>query len=196
MTDLLARIEAADIAIANATAFIDETPVGRLFGMLGGVGNQPPMRALCGAVIVSGAGRRDWRLAGTGLRMLAAHSLATWLKTLVKDRVDRTRPSLLVERGEYEARPGDSDEHDRTSFPSGHTAGVTAIATVFVRSYPRHRIAVAGAATFVALVQIPRRAHFASDIAAGVVIGLAGAAIVERLWPSFGPANPRGRRAR
>lgn len=189
MNDPLASIEAADIAVAHATAAIGERPAARLLGKLGGLGDQPPMRALCSTVIVLGAWRGDRRLVGTGVRMLAAHTMATCIKTLVKNQVDRTRPSLLLEHGEYEAKPGDSDEHDRTSFPSGHTAGVAAVATVFVRAYPQHRRSVLGAATFVALVQIPRRAHFVSDIAAGAVIGLIGAAVVEGAWRWLDPVD-------
>ncbi|MGI4876016.1 MAG: phosphatase PAP2 family protein [Janthinobacterium lividum] len=179
MNDLIAKIEAADIVVANATAWVEENLAGRLIGKLGGLGDQPPLRALCAAVVAVGAWRGDRRLAGTGIRMLAAHTMATWIKTSVKDRIDRTRPSLLVENAVYEARAGDSDEHDRTSFPSGHTAGVAAIATVFARSYPQARGKALAASTFMAAVQIPRRAHFVSDVVAGAMIGLVGAAIVE-----------------
>lgn len=185
MHNPLASIEAADIAVAKATAPVEETLAGHLVGKLGGLGDQPPLRVLCGAVIVAGAWRRDLGLAGTGLRMLLAHSLATVIKTVVKARVDRTRPSVLLEDGEYEARPGDSDDHDRTSFPSGHTVGVAAVAKVFARAYPQQRGKVAAAAAFTALVQIPRRAHFVSDVAAGAVIGLAAAAVVDGVWHWF-----------
>ena len=146
------------------------------------MGDQPPLRILCGAVIAAGAWRGDSRLAGTGLRMLAAHTLATGIKTIVKGQVDRTRPSLLIEDCEYEARPGESDDHDRTSFPSGHTAGVVAVAAVFGQAYPEHRLAAYSAAAFMALVQVPRRAHFVSDVAAGAVIGLVGAAVTDGAW--------------
>ena len=198
MHNPLANIEAADIAVAKATAPVEETVFGHLVGKLGALADQPPLRALCGAVIFAGAWRKDSRLAGVGLRMLAAHTLATGVKTLVKAQVDRTRPSLLVECGEYEARPGGSDEHDRTSFPSGHTVGVAAVAIVFARAYPQHRGKAAGAAAFMALVQIPRRAHFVSDVAAGAVIGLAAAAVVDGVWrrldervSSSGPISSR-----
>jgi membrane-associated phospholipid phosphatase len=182
MNDLLASIEAADIAVARATAPFEETSVGHLVGKLGGLGDQPPMQALCGMLIATGAWAGNWQLAGTGVRMLAAHTLATGIKTLVKDQIDRTRPSLLVEHGEYEARSGDSDEHDRTSFPSGHTAGVASVAEIFSAEYPQHRRSVMGAAAFVAVVQIPRRAHFVSDVAAGAIIGLISAAVVDGIW--------------
>ncbi|QXQ07877.1 phosphatase PAP2 family protein [Sphingosinicellaceae bacterium] len=186
MADPVAKIEAADIAVAKATAPVEETLVGRLVGKLGALGDQPPLRMLCGGIIVAGAWRGDSRLAGTGLRMLAAHTLATGIKTLVKSQVDRTRPSLLVEDGEYEAHPGDSDDHDRTSFPSGHTAGVVAVATVFARAYPEHAGEALATAGFLSLVQVPRRAHFVSDVAAGAVVGLVGAAVVGLLPSPLG----------
>ena len=179
----MTSIEAADVAVARAVAPVEETRLGRAIGGLGVLGDQSPMRMLCVATFGLALVRGDGRLGGTAVRMLAAHSLATLFKSIVKHRVDRTRPSLLIERGEYEAGAGGGDDHDRTSFPSGHTAGVTAIAAVVGRAYPAARLPSGGAALAIAVLQVPRRAHYVSDVLAGALIGLAAEGVVAVLWP-------------
>jgi len=39
-----------------------------------------------------------------------------------------------------------------------------------------------GAAAFIALSQIPRRAHYPTDVAAGIAIGLAAEKAVDLAW--------------
>ena len=142
----------------------------RLIGSASEIGDQPQMRMLCAATIIFGVVRRDSRLAKTGVKMLAAHTLATWGKGGVKAVIDRTRP----DSGDNpKVRVGNSDSHDETSFPSGHSAGAVAVAEAFVRSYPNHAMAARTAALAVAAVQVPRGTHYAGDVVAGVLIGLA-----------------------
>lgn len=171
-------VEQADVAVAKAVAPLSKTPLVKALGTLSELGDQPPMRVLCGAVIAAGLLRRDARLAGAGVRMLAAHSLATGLKTLVKNHVDRTRPTVLVEEGRYDMAPGDKHGHDDTSFPSGHTAGAVAAAVALAHEYPAMRGPAYAAAGAVALMQIPRCKHYPSDVGAGTLIGIAAAAAV------------------
>jgi len=190
MIDSLSGIEAADIAVAEATAPVGDTALGRTIGELGKLGDQPPMIAFALLTAATGALRDDRRLARAGVRMLAAHALATGMKVLVKRGVDRSRPSLLLERGHYEAHPGHNDDHDLTSFPSGHTAGVTAVARAFSRHYPEYAGVSAAAALGLSLIQIPRRAHFVSDIVAGAALGLLGEAIVATAWPNADLREP------
>lgn len=170
-------IEKADVAVAKAVAPVSRSPVMRALGTLSEVGDQPQMRILCAGVIGWGLYRGDARLAGAGLRMLVAHSVATGMKTLVKHRVDRTRPTVLVEEGRYEMARGKSREHDESSFPSGHTAGAVAVAAALAHDYPRAAPAAYAAAAAIAVLQVPRCTHYPSDVGAGAAVGLAAAAV-------------------
>jgi len=186
-----AAIEAADIAISQDAATLRDSKAVALLGAVGDMGDQPPMVAWCLATLIGGVSARDPRLARAGARMLAAHALATAVKALVKRSVDRTRPALLVDEGRYQVGPGDHDEGPYNSFPSGHTAGAVAVARAWARAYPEQRGAAYGAAATVALVQLPRCAHFPSDLVAGAAIGwiaeAAASALIDRL-PAAPPA--------
>lgn len=60
------------------------------------------------------------------------------------------------------------------SFPSGHSIGAFAIATVVANRYHRHRwvpIAVYGLATAVSLSRVTTSAHFPSDVFLGAALG-------------------------
>jgi membrane-associated phospholipid phosphatase len=178
----VAAVEAADIAVARAIAPADEHPLVHALGRLGDLGDQPPMIAAGLAVFALGILRwdRDHCLAGT--RMLAALALATGLKTVIKKQVNRSRPALMFEQGRYLSEIGDTDDKRMKSFPSGHTAGIVAIAATAARAFPQHATPVWGAAGSVALVQISRRSHFVSDVAAGALVGLVAAEIIDRLF--------------
>src|SRR4051812_41298274 len=89
----------ADEASAKALAPYRETPLIKALSPIAALGDQPQLRILCGAVIAVGLFGGDKRLARTGWRMLAAHTLATWTKDFVKHRVDRVRPRALAEKG-------------------------------------------------------------------------------------------------
>lgn len=171
-------LEKVDVAVAKVLAPASRTPVMRALGTMSELADQPQMRLICVGFMAAGLWRGDAAMVGTGARMLAAHSLATGIKTLIKRRVDRTRPTLLVEEGRYDMAPGSSREHDESSFPSGHTAGAVAVAGAFAHDYPQYRAPAYAAAAVLALLQIPRCTHYASDVAAGAVIGVAAAAAV------------------
>lgn len=171
-------LEKMDVAVAKVVAPISRTPIMRVLGVLSDVSDQPPMRILCAGVIGWGLYRGDRKLMRAGVRMIAAHSVATGMKTLVKHRVDRTRPTVLVEEGRYEMGRGDSREHEESSFPSGHTAGAVAVAAAVAHDYPAAGPAAYAVAAVVAVLQIPRCTHYPSDVGAGAVVGLVAAATV------------------
>jgi membrane-associated phospholipid phosphatase len=183
-----------DGAVAEAAVPYVGTPVVRAVSLLAKAGDQPPMLGLCGGVIVSGLVAGDPRLFRAGLRMTAAHLLATGIKNFVKARIDRTRPRSAAKDGRgHGMRPGRSDEKEETSFPSGHSAGAAAVARAFAREFPEHGRAAAAAAALLASAQIPRCAHYPSDVGAGIAIGLAAEAAASAFLPPAEPLDQPGR---
>jgi membrane-associated phospholipid phosphatase len=176
----------ADAAVAEAVRPHEQSPAVRALGLVSDLGDQPPMRILCGSVIAVGLIGGDSRLTRAGLRMLAAHSVATWAKDYIKRRVDRTRPRAMSKPGkDHRPEPGRDTSKEETSFPSGHSAGAAAVASAFAAEYPEHRLPAAAAAGGLALAQIPRCAHYPTDVGAGLAIGLAADLLVGgalRLW--------------
>ena len=135
-------------------------------------------------MLIGGLVLRDRRLIRAGLRMLLAHELATLLKSLVKTSVDRTRPRSSQSKEERRIRPGDHSSKEMTSFPSGHTAGSAAVARAFVGDFPEQAPLAYGASGAVALAQIPRCAHYPTDIGAGLAVGLASAGVAALILPA------------
>ncbi|MDJ0278470.1 phosphatase PAP2 family protein [Sphingomonas sp. 2R-10] len=158
-------------------------PVVRVAGALSEVADQPPMVAINVATIAVALLAKDAKLARTGVRMLAAHGLATLAKAVIKHRVDRARPNQFSDRDDHRPKPGDTDEGPQNSFPSGHTAGAVAVARAVAREYPGMAVPAQVAATGIAAIQIPRGTHFPIDVVAGAVIGWAAEAIVARVLP-------------
>jgi membrane-associated phospholipid phosphatase len=146
------------------------------------IGDQPQLRALSAGLIAAGALRRDQRMMRAGTRMLLAHELATLAKNFVKKRVDRTRPRSADDEEDQKAELGRSEEKEETSFPSGHSAGATAVAAAFAREYPEYKLPALAAGGLVALAQIPRCAHYPTDVGAGIAIGAAAEACVGLVW--------------
>jgi membrane-associated phospholipid phosphatase len=170
----------ADAAAAEALNPYQGSPAIEALGRFAALGDQPPLRILCGAVIAVGLIGGDRKLAATGARMLAAHTLATLAKDFIKKRVDRTRPRALERKGkDHRPSPGRNEAKEETSFPSGHSAGAAAVARAFARDYPDHAGAAYAAAGALALAQIPRCAHYPTDVGAGLAIGVAAEQLLD-----------------
>ncbi len=162
---------------------LHDHPVVKFAGMLSEVADQPPMVAINLSTIAVGLCRGDARLTRTGVRMLAAHSLATLAKAVIKANVDRARPKLFSDREDHRPKPGDTDEGPQNSFPSGHTAGAVAVARAVAREYPDAAGPAYAGAAAVAAIQVPRGTHFPIDVAVGAVIGLIAEAVVTQVLP-------------
>ncbi|QDM41235.1 phosphatase PAP2 family protein [Altererythrobacter sp. TH136] len=146
------------------------------------VGDQAQMRVVAGGVIAVGLLRRDPRMIGAGIRMLAAHEVATVAKDWVKGRVVRTRPRNPVPGDAHKPHEGHDTRKEKSSFPSGHATGAAASATAFAAVYPQHALAAEAAAAAVAAGRIPGCKHYPSDVAAGAAIGIGSAVLVGALW--------------
>lgn len=175
--------EKADMAVARAVSPYRHTPVVRGISHFAKLGDQPPLMTLSTGVLGIGLLTGNKRLARAGLRMIAANSLAILAKNFVKERIDRTRPDLLIREGRYEMRPGTSDDHAKRSFPSGHSACSTATARAFAREYPEYGQPAKTASSFIALSQVPRGTHYPTDVAAGSLIGFLAEWAVNKLLP-------------
>ena len=172
----------AEAKVAQVSAEHRDNPAVRIISKLSEVGDQPELRTISGGLIAAGllTGRR--RLARAGVRMLLAHELATAIKNFVKDRVDRTRPRSANGGKDSVARLGDHSAKEETSFPSGHTAGAIAVAQAFAREFPDYATPARVAAGAVGIAQVPRCAHYPTDVGVGAVIGVVAEAAVSVLW--------------
>jgi membrane-associated phospholipid phosphatase len=159
-----------------------DTPPVRALDLFSKLGDQPELRLVCAGLMLAGTLVRSDRLVRAGARMMIAHEAATAAKDLVKMEVDRTRPRSASGREEKKPKKGKHTAKETTSFPSGHSAGAMAAARAFAREFPEYGPAALGAATLVAISQIPRCAHYPSDVAAGLTIGLLAEAVTNAGW--------------
>ena len=186
----LTPVEKLDLAVAEAVALDRRSRAGRAVASFAELGDQPPLVAISLAVAAAGTLRRDERLARTGLRMLAAHSLTIIGKALGKSTIDRTRPKDALRNGHYRMEEGDSHESRLRSMPSGHSAGATAAALAAIEDYPAAAVPIAAGAAAIVIAQLPSKNHFLSDAAAGALIGLAAWGIARLAIPRFDKVRP------
>lgn len=132
--------------------------------------DEPPLIALSVATLLGGAVLRRADVARLGARMLAAHLVATGFKTVLKGSVDRRRPNAVDD--EPEIRPGSgTDDKSVNAFPSGHTAGALAVAQAVAHEMPRYAVPARVVAVVAGGTQVPRGAHYLSDVVSGAVVG-------------------------
>jgi membrane-associated phospholipid phosphatase len=176
------KAERIDAAVSTALMLHRENRLVRALGFAAEAADQPPLFGASIVTIGLGAALRRPRLLRAGLRMLASELVATGIKGAVKHHVNRTRPHKMLKDGRYSLHAdasGSKDEGPWNSFPSGHTAGAVAVSKAVTREYPAARSAAGIAATLVAMIQLPRGKHFASDVVAGAVIGSVSEALVD-----------------
>ena len=187
----------AEHRVTKRAARHREHPVLRAAGQAAELGDQPPLVAVNLLTIAAGLALRRPDVVRTGVRMLAAHALATGIKAAIKANFDRTRPHAKLAGKRDRLGPGDHNSHDHNSFPSGHTAGAVAVAAAVARDRPELGGAAYGTAAAIAGVQVPRGSHYASDVAAGALIGWLAekltSAALDRAGRAFRPARTAAR---
>jgi undecaprenyl-diphosphatase len=147
------------------------------------------------AKVITGLGDRGlmwvgttlWRVRRSGpdraraVRALAiAGAESATVNTAIKSLVGRSRPdraALRVVEGGVPVR-----EPTTSSFPSGHTLAAFCAATVMSeRGNPAGSALLFGCAALVGLSRLHLRAHHASDVAGGALIGIALGVVGRRL---------------
>lgn len=118
-------------------------------------------------------GGATWRL---GVTVLLANVLSHTAVQVLKRTVVRARPCDMG------GRPlALVDLPDPFSFPSGHTAAATAVATSIALAQPNLAPLVVPVAALVGFSRVRLRVHHVSDVLAGAALGLAGAIVAARL---------------
>jgi membrane-associated phospholipid phosphatase len=161
----------------EAFAPYERNRVTRGIALLSDVGDQAQLRVISGGLLAAGLFRADTRMIAAGARMLLAHEIATALKNRVKLNVERMRPRSASDQDDEKPRLARNTDKEASSFPSGHSAGSLAVARAFAAEYPEYRTPALSAAAAIAIAQVPRCAHYPTDVAAGLLIG----AVAEKL---------------
>ncbi|MEG3160391.1 phosphatase PAP2 family protein [Sphingomonas sp. LB2R24] len=180
-------VEAADRGVTLKAAEQRDRPAVKAVGFLAEIGDQPQLVATSiGTAVIGLIARRPDMIRG-GVRMLAAHAAATFVKSAIKSSVDRTRPEKAIEDGKAKFEPGDSDDHDQTSFPSGHTAGAVAVARAVSRDVHGAGAPAAIITGMVAAAQPINGKHYLSDLVVGAAVGWIAEALVSAVFDRVAP---------
>ncbi len=151
------------------------------FSLIGNGGFLIPL-----SVILLGLG---WYLKREGLRIVGRDSLYALLLSgalvqILKAVFERPRPSHTAGYVLHAIHhPSFFDLTGRfNSFPSGHTGAAFAMAAVLGARYPRLRLPFYTVAALIALARIGLGSHYPSDIAGGIILGLAVGRLVAKGW--------------
>jgi membrane-associated phospholipid phosphatase len=134
--------------------------------------------ALPAALLVAGYARHDSYQVGTALLAGEAYADSAVVDLAIKAITRRKRPSDVAPGAPFNDTffAGGKSPFKGSSFPSGHAAGVFAVATVVATRYHSHRWvpwAVYGFATAVSFSRVTTSAHFPSDVFLGAALGYA-----------------------
>ncbi|MCK8457958.1 phosphatase PAP2 family protein [Sphingomonas faeni] len=177
----------ADRDVTHKAAEHRDKPVVKATGFLAEIGDQPQLVVTSiGTVVIGLISRRPDVIRG-GVRMLAAHAAATFVKSAIKSSIDRTRPATAIEDGKARFEPGKSDAHEQTSFPSGHTAGAVAVARAIARDVDGAGAPAALISSAVAAAQPVNGKHYLSDLVVGAAVGWVAEALVSAVFDRIAP---------
>ena len=128
-----------------------------------------------------------------GQRQASNHLLVTTLAAsalphLLKLVFNQRRPDRVTVRGHLHGVPFSGKPLD--AFPSGHAIHIGALGSAASRLPPAQRYAIWAAGAALVTTRVVLLAHWASDVAAGLVIGV-GLERGLRGLTGFGPASPR-----
>lgn len=116
----------------------------------------------------SGRLKAAWRLLTYFFLTITTASV---LVHALKFLIGRARPELLLELGAYSLTPFTGDNLYE-SFPSGHSTAAGAFFGVFAMLMPRFRWVFLLLALVIGISRVIVGAHYPSDVAAGLLLGL------------------------
>lgn len=177
------ELEQKEVGLSGLIARARETPAVKTVAKVAKLGEQEPLYAVAALLTGAGVGLGRPELIRSGLRMTEAIGAADALKSLVKKGVARSRPKTVIEEDRYVREAGDSD-HGKAEqpSPSGHVACSLAAGLAPSRVEPRLAPAVGLAVTGLSVTRVLEGEHWPSDVAAGLVIGLAAEAVTAALF--------------
>lgn len=127
------------------------------------------------SLYAAGLLRKDSEMQHTALFAGEALADAEIVSEALKQAIDRTRPSAVPPKGNLSDTWFEGTPRSQSSFPSGHTIGAFAVATVISRRYgTQHRwvpYAAYGLAAVVGFSRLSLSAHFLSDVFVGGALG-------------------------
>ncbi|MBB5714468.1 phosphatase PAP2 family protein [Sphingomonas aerophila] len=174
-----------DQRVTHTVAAVRETRPARIVALLMECADQPELITASLGTIGAGVVAKRPDLVRGGARMLASHLVATGMKMLVKQQVDRTRPKKALAEGEHRFEAGHSHDHEMNSLPSGHTAGAVAVARAASHEIDGVAVPATIATGAVAAAQVPTGSHYLTDVIAGGMIGWAAEAVVGAVFDRF-----------
>lgn len=143
-----------------------------------------PLLAVAGSVM------RNPTMSDVGIHVSESYATATAVVFLAKGMAGRARPYQVSSERAYDFEFGRGFPHDEpySSFPSGHATGSFAFASSITveatRHWPEHATLIGvlayGGAFLDGVSRVYRDTHWASDVAAGAVIGTMSGMILTR----------------
>jgi membrane-associated phospholipid phosphatase len=128
-------------------------------------------------------------------RIFADHLLATVVASsalphLIKKAVDQKRPDRCMVDADRRGVQKSGKPHD--AFPSGHAVHLGAVASALGWINPDKRVLFCAVAGAIAATRVAVLAHWASDVAAGLILGAAAEKGLRSLVrPRLGRSPPR-----
>lgn len=104
----------------------------------------------------------------TAILLTSALAKSFWTTTTIKHLVGRPRPGVTYDDVNF---VDDYIRTDNESFPSGHTTGAFAVATVLSEQYPDYTPYFYTYATLMGVSRVYTGVHYPSDVLAGAALG-------------------------
>lgn len=183
---------ALDVPLIRLAARLPTTIV-RIFRPITELGTSGYILLICAVLALAAtlvAGRSADRRTRVGLRLLADRAIFVFATValsgiaaqVLKHIVGRARPRLLESVGAYHFDLF-SLKASLASFPSGHATTAFAAATAIALFWDGGWVGLFALAGLVSLSRLVLTAHYPSDIAGGIILGILSTALIGR---SFG----------